>query len=83
MRNENRQTRTSLPNIKKAQAKKKNDRIITLPLLYIGMLKKHGFILSHNVELSRKKLQKDELCVNFYSLHKSFALYSVHFTIKV
>ena len=63
--------------------KKKNDRIMTLPLLYIGMLKKHGFILSHNVELSRKKLQKDELCVNFYSLHKSFALYSVHFTIKV
>ena len=47
------------------------------------MLKKHGFILSHNVELSRKMLQKDELCVNFYSLHKSFALYSVHFTIKV
>ena len=63
--------------------KKKNDRIITLPLLYIGMLKKHDFILSHNVELSRKMLQKDELCVNFYSLHKSFALYSVHFTIKV
>lgn len=34
MRNENRQTRTSLPNIKKHRQKKKNDRIITLPLLY-------------------------------------------------
>ena len=33
MRNENRQTRTSLPNRKHRQ-KKKNDRIITLPLLY-------------------------------------------------
>ena len=65
------------------QAKRKNDRIITLPLLYIGMLKKHSLILSHNVELSRKMLQKDELCVNFYSLHKSLALYSVYFTTGV
>ncbi len=68
---------------KGAYKKRKNDRIITLPLLYIGMLKKHIFILSQKVALSRKMLQKDELCVNFYSLHKSIAFYSVHFTTKV
>ena len=68
---------------KGAYKKRKNDRIITLPLLYIGMLKKHILILSQKVALSRKMLQKDELCVNFYSLHKSIAFYSVHFTTKV
>ena len=45
--------------------KKKNDRIITLPLLYIGMLKKHSLILLQKVALSRKCYKKMDFALTF------------------
>lgn len=81
MRNENRQTRTSLPNIKKAQAKKEK-RQNYYPAAFI-QIKFMFFILTQCVNLSRNLLQKNEFCAFFYFLHKTKSRNSVFSIVKV
>ena len=54
MRNENRQTRTSLPNIKKAQAKKRKTTELLPCRFYTNKI--YVFILTQCVNLSRNLL---------------------------
>lgn len=81
MRNENRQTRTSLPNIKKAQAKKRKTTELLPCRFYTNKI--YVFILTQCVNLSRNLLQKNEFCAFFYFLHKTKRRCSVFSIVKV
>lgn len=81
MKNENWQTRASLPNIKKTQAKKRKTTELLPCRFYTNKI--YIFILTQCVNLSRNLLQKNEFCAFFYFLHKTKKRNSVFSIVKV